>query len=612
MKHASPHAARRHPLTPLSPLAALLLAAGGCFSLAATAAPAGSDARPWVSGNRTVPIFTAAQTVKEVVNVQTGYDREGDGKPDFIRVEITRPVTPAGTRVPLIIHASPYFFQSRRSAWETDYFVPRGYAVATVALPGTDFSTGCADVGGNYEVLGTKAVIDWANGRATGLYTDGRVADATQWTDGKTGMIGVSWDGTIANSVAATGVEGLKTIVPVAAISSWYDYTRGHGTPFYADHVTFLNDFVSNYYSQVCRDMTPVLQADSDDPTGNYNPWWSVRDYRPSASKLKASVFVVHGLNDENVKTRQFGEWWDELSKLAVPRRLFLHQGEHIEPYYSFGSTYTTPLQQWFDHYLQGLDNGAPNEPQAIIQREDGSWSTDATWPPEGIKNRKLRLSSAPGRMAGALATQDLAGSAASRYQGITQATAYSDDSIVANPTQLRTDRLVFLSNPLAAPLREAGTATVSLRVKVDRPAAGLQARVVDYAANGSAYIVTRTIADLGHYQSLKVRKDLVPGEWYTLTWELNTDDRIFATGHRMGLVITAEHPNPLYTYQPVTATVDTQQSWISLPLSGKPASLASLAAPGALNDIRTTQVGPRGPARNVQDFVREFFEGTR
>ena len=35
-------------------------------------------------------------------------------------------------------------------------------------------------------------------------------------------MIGKSYDGTLSNGVAATGVEGLKTIVPVSAISSWY------------------------------------------------------------------------------------------------------------------------------------------------------------------------------------------------------------------------------------------------------------------------------------------------------------------------------------------------------------------------------------------------------
>ena len=39
-------------------------------------------------------------------------------------------------------------------------------------------------------------------------------------------MIGKSYDGTYANGTAATGVEGLTTIVPISAISAWYNYSR--------------------------------------------------------------------------------------------------------------------------------------------------------------------------------------------------------------------------------------------------------------------------------------------------------------------------------------------------------------------------------------------------
>jgi X-Pro dipeptidyl-peptidase len=576
-----------------------------CFATAATAAPAAalaSSAKPWVVGKQTVPFFSAAEAVREVVYVETDSDRDQDGKIDTIKVEITRPNAARGAKVPLIIHASPYFFQFPRSAWETDFFVPRGYAVATVALPGTDFSTGCDDVGGHREVLGAKAVVDWANGRAKGVYDDGSIADATQWTDGKSGMIGVSWDGTIANAVAATGVEGLKTIVPVAAISSWYDYTRGNGIPFYEEYVTFLVDFISNYNSPVCRDLTPVLQQKSDDPTGSYNKWWSTRDYRPDASKMKASVFVVHGLADENVKTRHFGEWWNELSKYGIERRLFLHQKEHIEPYYDFGSTYTTPLLQWFDYYLQGLDNGVPNEPQAIIQREDESWSTDAVWPPTGTQDQKLKLTSPLGS---APATQQ---ARAGRYLSFTQRRDYSSDSVVKNPSQLRNDRLVFLSNRLTEQVRQSGAATISLRVKVNRKTAGFQVRVVDYD-NDAAYVVSRTIADLGHHKSWTVKEDLVPGEWYQLTWEINDDDRIFAKSHNLGVVITAEKANPLIGYEPVTATVDTENSWITMPLSG---SLPPFAAVPEAAPRAARLEGPPEATRDVREFIREFFEGSK
>ena len=42
-------------------------------------------------------------------------------------------------------------------------------------------------------------------------------------------MIGKSYDGTLANAVAATGVKGLETIVPISAIGSWYKYQRTNG-----------------------------------------------------------------------------------------------------------------------------------------------------------------------------------------------------------------------------------------------------------------------------------------------------------------------------------------------------------------------------------------------
>ncbi len=606
------HRKRKRPqLRSLALVAAGVLAAGAALgsvsSVASASPPAGTaQTRPWVSGDHTIPYFDKAQAIQEVVDVETGMDSDRDGKVDTIRVDIDRPDAAKGQRVPLIIHASPYFFGGARDAWESDFFVPRGYAVATVALPGTDLSTGCNDVGGEREVLGTKAVIDWANGRAKGHYLDGSTADATKWTNGKTGMIGVSWDGTIANAVASTGVQGLKTIVPVAAISSWYDYTRGNGIPFFEGHVAYLNDYVSNYLKQHCVDLTPRLQAKSDDPTGDYNKWWSVRDFRLDASKVKASVFVVAGLNDENVKTIQFGKWWDQLVKYDVTRRLFLHQGQHVEPYYSYGTNYSTPLLQWFDYYLQGLDNGLPQEPHAIIQREDNTWSTDQEWPPTSTEDRTMYLSDPLGRSAGAL-TDTVASAKSKRYVHITQSAAQSTDSVVSSPTTPRNDRAVFLSDELSSQIRESGTATVTLRVKVDQPTAGFQARVVDYNA-GTGFIVSRTEADLGHYKSLNQDETLTPGRYYTLTWNINTDDRIFAKKHVLGLVITAEQSNPTEPYVPVKATIDTKMSTLTMPLSG---GAESLRTAGQVAPIVGKVVSPPGPARSLSDFVHDFFMGS-
>ena len=116
-----------------------------------------------------------------------------------------------------------------------NYFVPRGYAVALLDTVGTNNSTGCPTVGGREDILGITRVIDWLNGRATGYDEQwgGEQVEAG-WSTGNVGMWGKSYDGTHANGAAATGVEGLRTIVPISAISSWYKYYRVSGLRFSA------------------------------------------------------------------------------------------------------------------------------------------------------------------------------------------------------------------------------------------------------------------------------------------------------------------------------------------------------------------------------------------
>ncbi len=82
-------------------------------------------------------------------------------------------------------------------------------------------------------------------------------------------------------------------------------------------------------------------------------------------------MFVVHGLNDWNVKTKQFAQWWEALGENDVPRKMWLHQGGH-------GGTSTNDWQRtqnkWFDYWLYGIENGIMNEPMVDVQRENKTW----------------------------------------------------------------------------------------------------------------------------------------------------------------------------------------------------------------------------------------------
>src|SRR5262245_21056642 len=233
--------------------------------------------------NSTQPVYDYTAAIRESVYVDTTMDTDSDGKDDVIAVDIVRPSEPAltGVKIPVIMDASPYYSccgrgnESEKKTYDDagvirkmplyydNYFVPRGYAMVGVDIVGTGRSTGCGDVGGKNEIQSVVDVIDWLNGRNTAHTADGQSVKAT-WTTGAVGMIGKSYDGTLANGVAATGVEGLKTIVPISAISSWYDYTRSGGVPYSDDYMPWLGGYVG-HDSDACEAVRAELGDNDDD-----------------------------------------------------------------------------------------------------------------------------------------------------------------------------------------------------------------------------------------------------------------------------------------------------------------------------------------------------------
>src|SRR3954451_4739458 len=347
-------------------VAATALAGLVVVPAAATAAPR----PPHVQGTQTVPVYDYANAIRESVWVTTRLDNDGDGVPDKVAVDLVRPREAAAGKVPVIMDASPYYQccgrgnESELKQYAADgtvtkfplfydnYFVPRGYAFAAVDFNGTSRSTGCGDVGGREEILGTKAVIDWLNGRGSATHADGTPAVA-DWTTGKVGMIGKSWDGSVANGVAATGVRGLETIVPISAISRWYDYYRDNGALYTADFgPAWLSGNVNGRPPEVCQPLRDELLAGSANETGDYNAFWDERNFVPDARKVRASVFVAHGINDLNVETKHFAQWWTALAKRGVPRKIWLSQEGHVDPFDFRRGEWVSTLHRWFDYWL--------------------------------------------------------------------------------------------------------------------------------------------------------------------------------------------------------------------------------------------------------------------
>ncbi|MBB4909666.1 Xaa-Pro dipeptidyl-peptidase [Actinophytocola algeriensis] len=610
--------------------AALVAAVIGLAGLViAPPAAAAAPRPPHIKGTETAPVYDYASAVRESVWVTTKLDNDGDGAPDKVVVDLVRPREAAAGKVPVIMDASPYYQccgrgnESELKEYAADgsvtkfplfydnYFVPRGYAFAAVDFNGTSRSTGCGDVGGREEIEGVKAVIDWLNGRAKGAYADGTPARAS-WTTGKVGMIGKSWDGSVANGVAATGVEGLETIVPIAAISSWYDYYRDNGALYTIDGgPAWLSGYVNGRPDEVCQPVRDALYEGSANATGDYNSFWAERNFVPDARKVRASVFIAHGINDNNVETKHFAQWWDALARAGVPRKIWLGQEGHVDPFDFRRAEWVDTLHRWFDYWLQDLDNGIMREPMATIERAPDVWVDEPAWPARGAFTLPVSLGAGDG-------TTGTLGLRPSRGEmSIVDNPALRERAAVANPNTVVAGRSVFLSAPLERNLRISGTATVSLRVKVDKPNTEISARLVDYGTatrinyqgakegirnltteschgasipaddacyletakdvvTADAAIMTRGWVDAAHRDSLTRPTQLRPGRWYTVTFDLNAHDAVLPAGRVLGLVLTlSDTQYTVPTSTGATVQVDLSRSRLGLPVSLAPGATA-------------------------------------
>ncbi len=103
-------------------------------------------------------------------------------------------------------------------------------------------------------------------------------------------------------------------------------------------------------------------------------------------------MLAVHGLNDWNVKTPHVGQWWDALAARGVPRKIWLHQGGHTDPFNVRRAEWLDTLHRWFDHWLYDLDNGVMAEPMADVETAPGTWVTSRSWPVPGTRSQAFFL----------------------------------------------------------------------------------------------------------------------------------------------------------------------------------------------------------------------------
>ena len=288
-----------------------------------------------------------------------------------------------------------------------NYYLVRGFAVVVSAGFGALGSDGFNYVGSEYERDAFKSVVEWLHGdRVAYADREGKIETKADWANGNVAMTGRSYAGTMPFAVATTGVEGLKTIVPVAGIADWYTQQNMQGAQRYWPK-EMLNSFLAYFCSSRYNDET-LSEKQLDDIAAfhhelslqqlkcgfDYDPeFWGAGNYRLHADQIKCSALIVHGFNDENVSTKQFEMMHTAFEQAGQTVKLILHQGPHITPTMANknygilidGKFYDDIVNEWISHYLYGVENSAEEMPEVLAQTnyDQKKWETESAWKTE-------------------------------------------------------------------------------------------------------------------------------------------------------------------------------------------------------------------------------------
>ncbi len=510
---------------------------------------------------KTQPIFDYEKRIFEKVYVESPLDTDEDGNRDLLLTYIIRPMeSEKGMKVPVIYVASPYMLGGDDDGYilhnidnnleiieETDfeyedikfkgkklrvpkrrkvvskskakiineqvefeaitpwykYFISRGYALVLAGGIGTRGSDGLRTCGSIEETISTISIIRWLNNNLNAFTSrKDNIAVEPYWTNGNVGMIGKSYLGTLAIAASTTGVKGLKTVVPEAAISNWYNYYRSNGLvssalDWQGDDADLLAEyclsrvFDSEDYEKIKDKFKAKKQEileQSDRRTGNYNEFWDERNYLNKVKNIDSSVLIVHGLKDWNVKPRQFHDFWEKMKNYNIEKKMILHRGDHI--YINDHATidFTSYLHDWFDYYLYEKDNSVLDKyPNVLVQSniDTKKWYSSGDWPFEDTHYKKLYISEL-GKIQRVQDNYSIILDIEDNLEKLNINREKIDEDrwvndLLLNPMKKNTNRLVYLSDELDKDLIISGCPKVEFNLSCGSKTGIISAMLVDY-----------------------------------------------------------------------------------------------------------------------------------
>ena len=467
-----------------------------------------------------------------------------------LRADVYRPDVPQGSteKFPALLSLSAYqkamdrilpheppFTHVERP--EPDWWVPRGYTLVFIDTRGTGTSPGQSDLWSMQEAWDYYDAIEWS-------------ADQ-HWSNGKVGLVGVSYYAITQWNVSSLQPPSLTTIVPWEGWADMYRDSVFHGG-------IFNQGFYGRWWLDVRgKQLLENTRADnsaalSEDLIYNFmahhldSPWWDEVKSRAQFDKITVPLYSSGNWGGWNHHMR--GNVDGYVRSASIYKKLEMHIGGHTDAFYSDEGKHE--MLRWYDYWLKDKDTGIMDEPPVKLcirtSVRECEWRFENEWPLARTQYRRYYLNpETAGVVQGAVHDVTLTTTPPSGEGQLVYPTgpeAYSR-GLAGQPT------LTFVTEPMSEDVEITGHGNLVMWVSSETDDMDIFAYLRNMAPDGTVETSTRGILrvalrklnpDLSTpyrpYHSHDEEQKLTPGEIVPVQVEIWATSMVFKAGHRIRL----------------------------------------------------------------------------
>jgi putative CocE/NonD family hydrolase len=468
-----------------------------------------------------------------------------------LRADVYRPDVGDGeTEFPVLISLSPYqkhmdrilphirpFTHVERP--EPAWWTPRGYVLVFIDTRGTGASPGKVDIWSMQETRDFYDAIEWAA--------------VQEWSNGKIGLVGVSYYAITQWHVAGLQPPSLVTMIPWEGWSDTYRDSVFHGG-------IFNQAFYGRWWADVVgKQLLENTRADNsaafdENLMWNYmthhtdSDWWDEVKARGQFDQIEVPFYSSGNWGGWNHHLR--GNIEAYVRSVSKHKKLQVHIGGHTDAFYSDEGK--VEMLRWYDYWLKGKDTGIMDEPPVkLCVRESVakcSWRFENEWPLARTEYKKYYL------------TTKNADAVDDAMHDLTLSTARPDKAgtIVypAGPVAYargvnKQATVTFVTEPMAQDVEITGHINLILWVSSETDDMDIFAYLRNMAPDGSVETATRGILKVSHrklnpdlsrpdrpWHSHDEEQKLAAGQIVPIEVEIWATSMIFKQGHRIRLDI--------------------------------------------------------------------------